>query len=109
MDGMRFSWGRKIASCSSWRLREQEAVYCGLSAAKATFARNMAADLARERPGSKVTLLNPGGIRTPFYYEQEEEGEGFIDQVWLAEYIWASVLNQRDTFSELQILREKKL
>lgn len=96
-----------IASCSSWRLREQEAAYCGLSAAKATFARNVAGDLQRERPGSKVTLINPGGIRTPFYYESEEEGSGFIDQTWLADYIWSAALNQDTTFDELQILRQK--
>jgi len=98
-----------IASCSSWRLREQEAAYCGFSAAKATFARNVAGDLKRERPGSKVTLINPGGIRTPFYYELEEEGTGFIDQNWLADYIWSAVLNQKRTFDELQILRQKPI
>lgn len=96
-----------IASCSSWRLREQEAVYCGLSAAKATFARNIASDLHKGRPGSKVTLINPGGVRTPFYYELEEQGEGFIDFNWLSKYIWEVALNQNTVFEELQILRKK--
>ena len=96
-----------IASCSSWRLRDQEAVYCGLSAAKATFTRNFAGDLHRERPGSKVSLINPGGVRTPFYYELDEEGDGFIDQTWLANAIWSAVFNQENIFQELQILRQK--
>lgn len=96
-----------VASCSSWRLREDEAVYCGLSAAKATFARNFAGDLIRERPGSKVTLINPGGIRTPFYDELDEEGEGFIDQAWFSDYLWSTVLRQTTPFEELQVLRQK--
>lgn len=52
-----------IVSTSSWRIRENEALYCALKAAKAAFTRNFARELVRDLPGSKITLVNPGGIK----------------------------------------------
>src|SRR5690606_9263071 len=34
-----------VSSCSSWRLRNNEALYCALSAAKSTLIRNLATEI----------------------------------------------------------------
>ncbi len=97
-----------IASCSSWRLRNDEAIYCGLSAAKAGFARNFANDLTIELPGSKTLLVNPGGVKTPFFYENKAaEAQGYLDQENLAKFIWQTAIDQRVPFEEVQFLRNK--
>lgn len=96
-----------IASCSSWRMRLHEAIYCSLCAAKSTFARNFANELSRDLIGSKVLLLNPGGLRTPFYYENNEEIDGYLDPVNLARFIWESAKAQQKAFMEIQYLRNK--
>lgn len=97
-----------IASCSSWRLRNNEAIYCGLSAAKATFTRNFANDLTSQLPGSKVTLINPGGLRTPFFYEEESiDNAGYLDQEHLAQFILESATTQEVSYQEVQYLRNK--
>lgn len=99
-----------IASCSSWRLRHQEAIYCGLSAAKAAFTRNFANDLTAERPGSKIMLVNPGGVKTPFFYEKEiEDTSGYLDQDNLARFIWQTAIEQKKSFEEIQFLRDKNV
>lgn len=97
-----------IASTSSYRIRENEAVYCGLKAAKAHFTRNFAVELVRDLPGSKVTLVNPGGIATPdFWHGTEQELSRFMDPAELAEVIWKYVDAQKTAYSELQIPRTK--
>lgn len=97
-----------ISSCSSWRMREFEAIYCGLCAAKATFVRNFANELSDNLPGSKVTLINPGGVRTAFYYEEDEPNlEGYLNQEKMSNFIWSSALEQEKTFVEIQYLRNK--
>lgn len=98
-----------IASCSSWRIRSNESVYCGLCAAKAAFTRNFANDLSRELPGSKVTLINPGGLRTPFFHEDKEVEDihNYLNQDELALFIWQTALEQKKGFQEIQYLRNK--
>lgn len=97
-----------IASCSSWRLRNNEPIYCGLSAAKASFARNFANDLIKEMPGSKSLLVNPGGLKTPFFYEDPNVStNGYLNQNKMAEFIWRQSLSQNMPFTEIQYLRDK--
>lgn len=98
-----------IASCSSWRMRKNEAIYCGLCAAKAAFARNFANDLSHELPGSRVTLFNPGGLRTPFFYEDKEVNDidDYLNQDDLATFVWQTVTEQKQIFQEIQFLRNK--
>ena len=96
-----------IASCSSWRMRLHEAVYCSLCAAKSTFARTFANELSRDLIGSKVLLVNPGGLRTPFYYENNIEMDGYLDLENLARFIWKSAKQQEKSFMEIQYLRNK--
>ncbi len=97
-----------IASCSSWRLRQHEAVYCGLCAAKAAFARNFANDLTQTLPGSKVTLMNPGGSKPNFFYEKDQIiTDNYLNQNDLAQFIWQTVTTQHKPFLEVQYLRDK--
>lgn len=96
-----------IASCSSWRMRLHESIYCSLCAAKSTFARTFANELSRDLIGSKVLLLNPGGLRTPFYYENNNELDGYLNPVNLARFIWESAKTQKKSFMEIQYLRKK--
>lgn len=95
-----------IASVSSWRLRENEAIYCALKAAKAAFTRNLAVEIIRDIPGSKVTLVNPAGMRTPFWSASNQDTTGYMDPEAVAALIWEQVQNQSVNFSEIQILRD---
>jgi len=95
-----------IASTSSWRLRENETIYCALKAAKAAFARNFAGELARDLPGSKVTLVNPGGLKTPnFWSESGQDISKFMEPETVAKIIWDEVRKQTEVFKEIQIIR----
>jgi NAD(P)-dependent dehydrogenase (short-subunit alcohol dehydrogenase family) len=97
-----------IASCSAWRLRSNEAIYCALKAAKAAFTRNFANDLLATRPGSRATLVNPGGLRTPHFWEGHGMDLGdFLDPVAVAGFIWSHARDQVRPFEEIQILRRK--
>lgn len=97
-----------IASCSAWRLRSNEAIYCGLKAAKAAFTRNFANDLLAARPGSHATLVNPGGLSTPhFWGAYDMDLSGFLDPAAVARFIWNHARGQVHPFDEIQILRRK--
>lgn len=94
-----------IASCSAWRRREQEGLYTAVKAAQAAFARNLTPELVADRPGSKVTLINPGGLRVPTFNRELMDGERFLDPARVAALIWDAMLGQTCAFLELQILR----
>ena len=96
-----------IASTSSWKIRENEALYCALKAAKAHFTRNFARELVTDLPGSKVTLVNPGGIKTPnFWQDTDQAMDKFMEPDELAQVIWNQVQAQTEPFLELQIPRD---
>lgn len=95
-----------IASTSSWRIRENETLYCALKAAKAAFTRNFAKELVRDLPGSKVTLVNPGGMKNPnFWQESGQDTSNFMDPDMVAKIIWREIEEQQLPFSEIQIIR----
>jgi NAD(P)-dependent dehydrogenase (short-subunit alcohol dehydrogenase family) len=95
-----------VASTSSWRMRENEAVYCAVKAAKAHFTRNFARELVKTLPGSKATLVNPGGMATPnFWAGSGQNMAGFMDPAVVARIIWDEVAGQTEPFKELQIIR----
>ncbi len=95
-----------IASTSSWRMREHESVYCALKAAKAHLTRQYARELVADLPGSLVTLVNPGGIKTPDFWGATGQDIGaFMEPEALAKVIWNLVLLQTAPFAEIQILR----
>lgn len=97
-----------IGSVSSWRLREDEAMYCGLKAAQAAFTRNFAVELTRDRPGSRVTLVNPGGLNVPTFWEKAPQDlRGFLDPATVAEFIWSILVARTEPYLEVQVMRRK--
>ena len=95
-----------IASTSSWRVRDDESVYCALKAAKAAFTRNFTRELVRDLPGSKVTLINPGGMKTENFWEESgQDISNFMEPDAVAKIIWEQVEWQNGPFKEIQIMR----
>ncbi len=94
-----------VASTSSWRLREHETVYCALKAAKAHFTRNFARELAVDLPGSKTTLVNPGGMKTPNFWNLRQDISGFMEPSAIAEIIWSRALAQTSAYEEYAVMR----
>ena len=95
-----------IASTSSWKMRDKESVYCALKAAKAHFTRNFARELVTSLPGSKATLINPGGMSTGFWQEAGiPMPSGFMDPAAVARIIWEEVSGQSEPYREVQIVR----
>mgnify|MGYP001611567019 CR=1 FL=1 len=95
-----------IASTSSWRMRDNETLYCALKAAKAAFTRNFARELARDFPGSKTTLVNPGGLKTPNFWDASgQDISAFMEPDKVAKIIWDEVAGQTTNYKELQIIR----
>jgi len=96
-----------VASTSSWKVRQEEALYCALKAAKAHLTRNFAREIIADLPGSKVTLVNPGGIRTPgFWRNTGQDISRYMEPADLAKVIWDHVLSQTGPFDEIQVLRD---
>jgi NAD(P)-dependent dehydrogenase (short-subunit alcohol dehydrogenase family) len=94
-----------IASTSSWRMRDNETLYCSLKAAKAHFARNFSRELDRDLPGSRVTLINPGGMATELFQDGRDVSMYMSPQV-VAECIWSQVAGQQVPFEEIHIMRD---
>ena len=82
-------------------------MYCALKAAKAAFTRNFARELVRDLPGSKVTLINPGGLKTPnFWKNSGQDISKFMDPNEVAKIIWNEIERQEEPFKEVNILRK---
>lgn len=94
-----------VASTSSYRMRENETLYCALKAAKAHFTRNFAAELARDLPGSRTLLVNPGGMRTDFL-KGFADVSNWMDPAVVAKIIWDRVAAQTKIFEEINLLRQ---
>jgi NAD(P)-dependent dehydrogenase (short-subunit alcohol dehydrogenase family) len=97
-----------IASTSSWRVRTSETLYCALVAGKAHFARTFAAELARDLPGSRATLVHPGGMRTPHFWQGVDQAlDNYMDPDLVAGTIWSEVAAQSEVFEEFAVLRNE--
>lgn len=94
-----------IGSTSAWRVRENQTLYCALKAAKITFARNFARELVADLPGSKVTIVNPGGMKTDFLAGSSQDISNFMDPHVIARIIWNEVLMQKSVFCEFALIR----
>lgn len=95
-----------VASTSSYRMREDETLYCTAEAAKAHFTRNFARDLARHLSLECRTLLvNPGGMRTDFLKDTADVSN-WMDPAEVAKIIWDRLAAQTRIFEEINILRQ---
>lgn len=98
-----------IGSTSTWKSRKNETLYSGLKSAQATITRNFTHELIKDLPGSKVTLVQPGGMRTPNFWRKFNFSiENFMSPDEVAKIIWAKVISQSNSFDELHLLRSKK-
>ncbi len=94
-----------ISSTSSYRIRENEEMYCALQAAKAHFTRNWAGRMTRDLPGSKVTLVLPGGMKTGLFDGTGQDTSGYMDPLTVADIIWDRVLQQQERFRTIVMER----
>ncbi len=94
-----------VSSTSSWKMRENETLYCALQAAKAVFARQFSRELVRDLPGSKLTLVNPGGMKTPDFWRGTEQD--IMEPSAVAEKIWNEVVAQEEPFEIVNVTRDK--
>lgn len=99
-----------VSSISSWKCRSDEAIYGAMKAAMAQFARNLGRELPHELPGSSVLLVNPGGMKTPFWDSSSTtDTRLFMDPEQVADIIWKQALEQcasKQPFQEIQVHRE---
>lgn len=96
-----------IASTSSYRLRENETLYCTVKAAKAHFTRNFSRELARDlSPECRTLLVNPGGMRTDFLKDSADVSK-WMDPDAVAKIIWDRLAAQTHFFEEINILRQE--
>lgn len=95
-----------VASTSSYRMRENETLYCTVKAAKAHFTRNFARELARDlSPECRTLLVNPGGMRTDFLKDTADVST-WMDPADVAKIIWDRLDAQTRIFEEINILRQ---
>ncbi len=94
-----------IASTSAHRLRVDEAVYCGVKAFQHHYTKNLGVELLRDLPGSKVTLVCPGGMRTAFFADVHRDVSEFMDPASVARLIWQHVERSAPPLLELVIWR----
>ncbi len=95
-----------VSSTSAWRVRDGESVYAALCAAKSHFVRQFARELVRELPGSKVTLVHPGGMNNPhFWAGTGRDTSTFMDSRKVASIILGRALKLPFTYDEYSIMR----
>jgi NAD(P)-dependent dehydrogenase (short-subunit alcohol dehydrogenase family) len=92
-----------IASTSSRLLKENESLYCALNSAKQSFGRQFAKELAKDLPGSKVTVANLDAVR--FLKKKDPDAQYFMRPTDVAIEIWQQVLTQTKIFEEMQIVK----
>ncbi len=95
-----------IGSTTAWKVRPDEAVYGALNAAKAQFTRNLGVELPRDLPGSRVLLINPAGMKTPFWDGSDTDTSKFLEPSEVARSVWGFASGQIRKFSEFRILRD---
>lgn len=95
-----------IGSTSSWMVREYETLYCAVKSAKAHLTRNFTRELVRDLPGSKVTMVHPGGLKSPNWWKDlEQDTENYMELDVVARLIWDQVAGQSGRYREMLILR----
>lgn len=95
-----------VSSTSAWRARDNESVYAALCAAKSHFARQFAREITRDLPGSKVTLVHPGGMNNPnFWAGTGRDISQFMNSDKVASIIHLRAMAQSAPFDEYSIMR----
>ncbi len=90
-----------VASSTGLVPREDEAVYAGAKAAQVNFTRSLGMEAERLENSTRVTLLIPGGMQTPFWGDEKPVGyETFNDPAKVAIAAVDAVSLQTETFLE---------
>ena len=97
-----------IASTTSSKVRLNETVYGAAKAGQAQFARGFHQELVKIQPGSKSTLVHPGGMNTDFYEGTGIDASEYMDPKLVAAVIVSEVTNQIPGWSEFSIPRSKQ-
>ncbi len=92
-----------IASTSASKIRNNETLYCALEAAKAHGTRNVAGELVRDLPGSKTTLVHPGGMQNGFLAEHGKDVSNMMPTRAVAEIVWREALCQNGPYDEYTV------
>jgi NAD(P)-dependent dehydrogenase (short-subunit alcohol dehydrogenase family) len=96
-----------VSSTSAWRARDNETIYGALCAARSQFTRNFARELIRDLPGSKCTLVHPGGMDNPnFWAGTGQDTTKFMKADAVAKLIWNRVERQKTPFQEFSLIRD---
>lgn len=97
-----------VSSTTSWRVKQDEALYGGMKAGISQVARNLGKELPIQLPGSNVLLAQPGGMKTPFWDSQTIDTRKFMTANAVAAVVWThleDLHNESASFLELQIVR----
>jgi short-subunit dehydrogenase len=90
-----------ISSSSGYKARKDEAVYAGTKHAQVGFTRSLGLESARLGTKVKVTLISPGGMRTPFWDDNRPASfRDFLDPVKVAARVLEQVIVQTEAFYE---------
>ena len=99
-----------VTSTTSYKIKKDETVYGMVKAAQAQFTRNFANELLSQLPGSRVLLVNPAGMKTPFWEGSGVDTSAFLDPRAVADHVWQTIQHQQrgalDPFTELNIERD---
>jgi len=96
-----------IASSSSYKVRTGEGLYGSLKAGKAQLIRTLGVELPVLVPGSRVLLVHPGGMNTPFWDGRvQPKLADFMDPAAVADCIWHVIKSQPVGFGEIHIVRQ---
>ena len=94
-----------IASTTGYKPRPDEAIYAASKFGMVGFVRSFG-ELENEDPSLKVTIVYPGGMKTPGWRGEKPPGyEKFNDPQKVAEKIIEFVLGQKTPFESLKIPR----
>ncbi|MFY9510840.1 MAG: SDR family oxidoreductase [Rubrivivax sp.] len=93
-------------SVSSWKAREDEALYCAMKAAQATFTRGLAREIVRDRPGSRTLIVHPGGMHVPNFFGDFVPSGRLLDPAAVARFV-VEEMQQQSPFSEIQVMRRE--
>lgn len=95
-----------ISSSTGTKARDNEAVYALTKHAQVGFARSLGLESGRLKSGVKVTLVLPGGMKTPFWEgHKPNEYDTFNDPLKVAQLIIATMGNTDSAYQELTIDR----
>lgn len=96
-----------ISSTTGFKPRPDEATYAGTKFAQVGFASSLGLESQRLGGHVKVALIEPGGMRTPFWDGNRPGNfDDFLDPAQVATRIIEGVNGQQDTFLEAPIQRE---